>query len=204
MLVLWVRGYYGSTCNFDSKLGIHLRCIQVTIYTGMVKDLCWGTSEISASENTGVPAFSLCFNSALLLARAIYCVLLGHPEGYEHFTGSNSVVNLPYTRINKCIHLWKNALNTHYVLHNEGKNWPHPQNCDASVIACVHDNKWVVCLAVKRTQKLHKRHDLRMALGMSMVHTVLHMGGIFALLYIVMWWRSCPWHLARIFPRPIP
>ena len=166
MLVLWVRGgiSYGSTCNFYSKLGIHLRCIQVTIYTGIVKDLCWGTSEISASENTGAPALSLCFNSALFLARAIYCVLLGHPEGYKHFTASNSVVNLLYTRVNKCIHLCKNALNTHYVLNNEGKNWPHAQNRDASVVACVHDNKWVVYLAVKRTQKLDKCHDLRLAL----------------------------------------
>ena len=36
----------------------------------------------------------------------IYCILLGHPEGYKHFTASNSVVNLPYTRVNKYICLF--------------------------------------------------------------------------------------------------
>ena len=35
----------------------------------------------------------------------------------------------------------KYALNTQYALNKEGKILPHPQKCDASLVAHVHDRK---------------------------------------------------------------
>ena len=46
----------------------------------------------------------------------------------------------------------KYALNTQYALNNEGKNWPHPQNRDACLVARVHDSKWVCTWQVKKNE----------------------------------------------------
>ena len=46
---------------------------------------------------------------------------------------------VPYTRVNKRIRLFL-QLQENMPLIMRGKNWPHPQNCDASLVACVHDS----------------------------------------------------------------
>ena len=47
---------------------------------------------------------------------------------------------------------WQNK-DTLYTGYNEDKNWPHPQNRNTSLIARVHDSKWVVYLAGKKNPK---------------------------------------------------
>ena len=49
---------------------------------------------------------------------------------------------------NILMHRWQNK-DTLYTGYNDDKNWPHPQNRNTSLIARVHDSKWVVYLAGK-------------------------------------------------------
>ena len=59
---------------------------------------------------------------------------------------------IPYTRVNKRIHLFTTLQGTMRLI-MKGKNWPHLQNHDTSLVACVHDSKWVVYFAGEKNLK---------------------------------------------------